>query len=59
MPTLASDLPPDLQLTLEDVRRRHTLQILDYCGGHRTHAAKLLGIDRKTLLRSLRRWRAD
>jgi ActR/RegA family two-component response regulator len=32
------------------------LRVLDACGGHRTEAARRLGIDRKTLGRMLGRW---
>ncbi|HEU4616222.1 MAG TPA: sigma-54 dependent transcriptional regulator [Kofleriaceae bacterium] len=48
----------DLQelLTLEEVERRHVLRVLDACNGNRTDAAKMLGLDRKTLYRKLLRW---
>ena len=41
---------------LEDVERSHILAILDQEGGSRTHAARILGIDRKTLYRKLAGW---
>jgi two-component system response regulator AtoC len=49
-----SDLPE--LLTLEEVERRHVLRVLEACNGNRTDAAKILGLDRKTLYRKLLRW---
>ena len=49
-----SDLPE--LLTLEEVERRHVLRVLEACHGNRTDAAKILGLDRKTLYRKLLRW---
>ncbi len=46
---------PEL-LTLEEIERRHVLRVLEACGGNRTDAAKVLGLDRKTLYRKLLRW---
>jgi two-component system, NtrC family, response regulator AtoC len=48
----------DLQelLTLEEVERRHVVRVLEACNGNRTDAAKMLGLDRKTLYRKLLRW---
>ena len=43
-------------LTLEEVERRHVLRVLEACNGNRTDAAKMLGLDRKTLYRKLLRW---
>ena len=43
-------------LTLEEVERRHVLKVLRACNGSRTEAARILGIDRKTLARKLARW---
>ena len=55
-----SDLPPrfrftavidegDAVLTLADVERAHVQTVLDRVGGNKSEAARLLGIDRKTL----------
>ena len=41
-------------LPLEEVERRYLRQVLDQLGGNRTLAAKLLGVDRKTLYRKLK-----
>jgi len=43
-------------LTLEEVERRHVLRVLEASNGNRTDAAKMLGLDRKTLYRKLLRW---
>ena len=53
-PALSADAPE--LLTLEEVERRHVLRVLEACEGNRTDAAKLLGLDRKTLYRKLLRW---
>jgi two-component system response regulator HydG len=41
---------------LSEVEKAHILSILDYTGGNRSEAARLLGIDRKTLRQKLKRW---
>ena len=46
---------PDLP-SLEEVRRDYVVRLVDACNGNRTEAARILGIDRKTLYRMLRRW---
>ncbi|HET9988177.1 MAG TPA: sigma-54 dependent transcriptional regulator [Kofleriaceae bacterium] len=50
----ANELPE--LLTLEEVERRHVMRVLEACHGNRTDAAKILGLDRKTLYRKLLRW---
>ena len=42
--------------TLDQVARAHVCLVLDACRNNRTHAARILGVDRKTLVRSLKRW---
>jgi two-component system response regulator HydG len=54
-PSLSGTDLPEL-LTLEEVERRHVLRVLEACNGNRTDAAKMLGLDRKTLYRKLLRW---
>ncbi len=44
-------LPP-----LEEVERRYILRVLESVQGHRTRAAEVLGLDRKTLYRKLERY---
>jgi two-component system response regulator HydG len=51
---------PELELlTLEEVERRHILQVLEATGGNRTLAARTLGLDRTTLWRKLERYRIE
>lgn len=45
--------------TLADVERRHIEKVLAAMNGHRTKAAKVLGIDRKTLYRKLVQYRIE
>jgi len=54
-PGMSGNELPEL-LTLEEVERRHVLRVLEACHGNRTDAAKILGLDRKTLYRKLLRW---
>ena len=54
-PSMSGTDLPEL-LTLEEVERRHVLRVLEACHGNRTDAAKILGLDRKTLYRKLLRW---
>ncbi|HYC54730.1 MAG TPA: sigma-54 dependent transcriptional regulator [Candidatus Binatia bacterium] len=42
-------------LTLAELEQRHIMQVLERTGGNRSAAAALLGIDRKTLYKRLRR----
>jgi len=53
--TLSGTEIPEL-LTLEEIERRHVIRVLEACNGNRTDAAKMLGLDRKTLYRKLLRW---
>jgi two-component system response regulator HydG len=52
---IASD---DLEqmLTLEELEQRYIERVLKAAGGNKTHAASVLGIDRRTLHRKLARW---
>ena len=52
---LAAD-DPGQRPTLEEVERRYVEQILAECQGNKTLAAKVLGLDRKTLYRKLERF---
>lgn len=50
-----SDDPSEL-LPLEEVERRYILRVVGATGGNKTLAAQILGLDRKTLYRKLRRY---
>jgi len=51
---LFEDLP-----SLDQLERRYLLYVLDIAGGHRTRAAEILGIDRRTLYRMIERYGID
>jgi DNA-binding protein Fis len=42
--------------TLAEVEREHTLLVVEACGHNLARAARILGIDRTTLVRKLRKW---
>jgi DNA-binding NtrC family response regulator len=44
-------------VTLEEVERRYVTRVLDAVGDHRATAARILGLDRKTLYRKLQQWK--
>jgi DNA-binding NtrC family response regulator len=46
--------PSTEPLPLHEVERKHILKVLEYTGGNRTQAARILGINRKTLTVKLR-----
>lgn len=50
---IGSDNPAEL-VTLENVERRYIRHVLKATGGNKTLAARILGLDRKTLYRKLR-----
>ncbi len=52
---LGGDNPAEL-VTLEEVERRYILHVLRAVGDNKTLAAKMLGLDRKTLYRKLQRY---
>ena len=45
--------------SLAEVEREHVLAVLEACGGNKTQAAKVLGIDRRSLYRRLEEPAAD
>jgi DNA-binding NtrC family response regulator len=49
---VAGDDPTEL-VPLEEVERRYVLSVLQAAGGNRSLAARILGVDRKTLYRRL------
>ena len=40
-------------ITLDEMERRYVRQVLSAVGGNKTHAARILGIDRRSLYRRL------
>lgn len=46
---------PESFVTLDEVEQRYLLRVLDATGGNKSHAARILGVDRKTLQRKLQR----
>jgi two-component system response regulator HydG len=55
---VASDDPAEL-LTLSEIEKRYIMRVLRAAGGNKTEAARILGLDRRTLHRKLRRWEAQ
>jgi two-component system response regulator HydG len=53
-----SNDPKDL-LPMTEVERRYILRVLSAVGGNKTHAAKILGFERRTLYRKLKRYAID
>ncbi|MDP1822810.1 MAG: sigma-54 dependent transcriptional regulator [Archangium sp.] len=49
----ADDADEAVMRPMDDIERQHILRVLRAVGGHRTQAAKILGLDRKTLYRKL------
>jgi two-component system response regulator HydG len=47
---------PDEFVPLAEVERRYILSVLESAGGNRTTAARILGLDRKTLYRKLQQY---
>ncbi len=45
--------------TLEQLERQHILSVLEETGGNQTQASGILGIDRRTLYRKLKRYREE
>lgn len=50
---------PDELMTLEEVDRRYILHVLHSVGGNKAQAARILGLDRKTLYRKLSQYDID
>jgi two-component system response regulator HydG len=47
---------PSELVPMDEVERRYVMKVLEAVGGNRTQAAQVLGFDRKTLYRKLRRY---
>ena len=51
--------PDEVFVTLEEIKKRHVIRVLKKTKGNRSKAAKILGIDRKTLFRMVARFGLD
>ncbi len=47
---------PSTFVSMDEVERRYVHQVLEALGGNKASAARLLGVDRRTLYRKLERW---
>lgn len=54
--TMKSQLVPQLPRTLEDVEKEHILKILEETGGNQMKASQVLGINRKTLYKKIKKY---
>jgi len=52
---VAEDANPDQMITLQELERRYINAVLSAVGGNKSRAAKILGLDRRTLYRKLER----
>jgi len=52
---LSSDDPTTL-VTLDELEQRYVARVLESVNGNKAAAARILGIERKTLYRMLERW---
>jgi two-component system, NtrC family, response regulator AtoC len=57
--TEATDQHDEVCLTLEEVEKRHLIRVLKETKGNKVKAAKILGIDRRTLYRMAERFGLD
>jgi DNA-binding NtrC family response regulator len=55
---IGSDNPSEL-VPIQEVERRYILHVLQTVGGNKTLAARVLGLDRKTLYRKLQHYKVD
>ena len=54
LPAVAIENVDGVLLSLDDVERRHILKVLQHSAGNRARAAKILGVDPKTLYNKLK-----
>jgi DNA-binding NtrC family response regulator len=57
--TEEQDLDLEHALTIDQLERRHIERALKHCSDNKTRAAKILGVDRRTLYRKLERYSSD
>jgi two-component system response regulator HydG len=53
---VVADDDPDHMLSLDQLERRYIERVLKATGGNKTQAARVLGLDRRTLYRKLERY---
>ena len=46
-------------ISLDDALRVHVLRVLEACNYSQAHAARVLGVNRKTVYRMMERWNID
>lgn len=49
--------PSDAPITLEELEKTHIQTAITWAGGNKTLAARVLGVDRRTLFRKLAKYR--
>jgi DNA-binding NtrC family response regulator len=55
----AADAESNVSLPLAEIEKRHILRVLASTGGNKTRAARVLGIDTKTLYNKLKAYRSS
>ena len=55
-PTGEDDFPPFKLMTLDELERRYFIRVIKVTGGNKSEAARILGIDRRTLYRMAERY---
>jgi len=56
MPNTTNGVYIPLGTSLEEVQKTYVVKTLNYCSNNKTHAARVLGVSRKTLYDKLLRW---
>jgi len=59
LPAVSMDDIDTALISLDDIERRHVLKVLQHCAGNRARAAKILGVDPKTLYNKLKSYHLD
>lgn len=54
-----NDIEEKLQLPLAEIEKRHIMRVLASTGGNKTRAARVLGIDTKTLYNKLKAYKSS
>ncbi len=57
--TLVEELTLGEKITLEELEKRYILKVLRETGWHKSNAAKILGIDRRTLYRKIEEYKLE